>query len=185
MNYDQALPALEDALYGLITDLTSLPVRIRNSSAQKINEQYIQLHIGEMSDTGQYHGYDYDIDLNQQTQKEYRVLVDISCLAGQRTSSVLQKILHTLSSDSGLYYKYFDNGTISFLNASSISRRDWPLDRVQWEERSRMTAAFSMIVTLTDEEGVGFIETVELSSIKTKTSENNVANDDTLTVSYP
>lgn len=185
MNNDQAEKELEDALYGLITDLTGLKIRMRNSSPQKINEQYIQLHISEFEDIGFYHEGEPDDNQNQTTVKEYRALVDIACHAGERTSAVLRKIIHTLSSDSGLYYKYFDKGEISFLRASSVTRRDWPLDMVQWEERSQTTVAFSMVMTMADEHDIGHFDTVELVSIKTKTTENNVANDDTLTIQHP
>jgi hypothetical protein len=84
-----------------------------------------------------------------------------------------------------LYYKYFDNNTISFLRASSVTRRDWPVSKVQFEERSQITIVFSMVVRQVDEVGNGHIETVELSSFKVKLSEDNVAVEDTLTINYP
>jgi hypothetical protein len=185
MNYDDALTELENKLYGLITDLTSLPIRIRNSSPQKINEQHIQLHISNIEDIGWYHGGRFNEGGNAITEKEYEVEVDIACHAGIRTQSVLQKILHTISSGTGLYYKYFDEGSISFLRSSRMTRRDWPLDKIQWEERSQITMVFSMVVEMVDDFDVGTIETVQVSSLKTKITENNVAVEDTLTITYP
>jgi hypothetical protein len=185
MTYDEAIPDLENKLYGLITDLTSLPIRFRNSSPQKLNEQHIQLHIANIEDVGWYHGGDYDENGAAITQKEYEVDVDVACHAGTRTQTVLQKILHTISASSGLYYKYFDEGNISFLRASRTTRRDWPLDKIQWEERSQITMVFSMVVDMVDDFDVGTIETVQVSSLKTKITENNVAVEDTLTITYP
>ena len=185
MSYDSAITLLENSLGGLITDLTSLPIRFRNASSQKVNKQHIMLHIKEFDEVGWYHGGEYNSNGEEVTAKEYEALVDIACHGGTRTSTVLQKILHALSTGSGLYNKYFDNDTISFLRASSITRRDWPLDKIQFEERSQITIAFSMMVKQIDEEGNGHIETVSLTSIKTKLSEDNVAVEDTLTITYP
>lgn len=186
MTYDESLTALEDGLYGVITDLTALPIRIRNKSAQKINEQHIQLHIREIEDIGWYHGEMFEeVSGNEITAKEYEVMVDIACHAGNRTQTVLNKILHALSSGSGLYYKYFETTSISFLRASSITRRDWPLDKVQFEERSQITVVFSMMVEQVDAFDLGSIETVEIVNLKTKVSDNVTAVDDTLTITYP
>ena len=163
-----AIETLEDSLYGLITDLTSLPIRIKNSSSQKINTQHIMLHMKEFEEVGWYHDEGYTVDGDEVSSKEYEAVVDIACHGGTRTSVVLQKILHAMSTPSGLYYKYFDNNIISFLRTSSITRLDWPLDKVQFEERSQITVVFSMIVRQVDELGNGEITTVRLESIKTK-----------------
>jgi hypothetical protein len=180
-----AIEILEDSLYGLITDLTGLPIRFKNASSQKINDQHIMLHFKEFEEVGWYHNEGYNIDGDEVTAKEYEAVVDIACHGGIRTSGVLQKILHAMSTPSGLYYKYFDNNTISFLRASSVTRRDWPVSKVQFEERSQITIVFSMVVRQVDEVGNGHIETVELSSFKVKLSEDNVAVEDTLTINYP
>jgi hypothetical protein len=185
MTYDEALESLETKLYGLITDLTGLKIRFRNSSAQKLNEQHIQLHFDNIEDVGWYHGNMYDVNGNGITAKEYSCFVDIACQAGTRTQTVLQKILHTLSSDTGLYHKYFDDGQIAFLRASRMTRRDWPLDKIQWEERSQITIVFSMMVEMVDDFDGGSIETVEISSLKTKITENTTAVEDSITITYP
>ena len=185
MSYEATTELLEDSLYGLITDLTGLPIRFKNASNQKINQQHIMLHFKEFEEVGWYHNEGYDDNGDEVTSKEYEAVVDIACHGGTRTSVVLKKILHTLSTGSGLYNKYFDNDNISFLRASSVTRRDWPLDKIQFEERSQITIVFSMLVREIDEEGNGVIETVRVSSLKTKLYENNVAVEDTLTITYP
>jgi len=183
MTYPDALVQLEDALYGLIDDLTGLPIRIRNSSPQKINEQHIQLHFKDIEPIG-YEDDEGYIDELRVTSKEYEVSVDITCHAGTRTLAVIQNILHNLSNAGGLYYKYFDNINVGYLRSSSISRRDFPLDRIQFEERSVITIVFSSRVSITEVADLGSIESVQFTSIKTKITEDVVV-DDTLTVNYP
>lgn len=185
MSYEVAYTEFEDALYGIITDTTALPITFRNASNQRLTTQYIQLHIGQVVENGWDIKGEYDISGNQITYKEYEASVDIACHAGKNTSAVLQKILHQLSSGSGLYYKYFPQGTRSYLRASRITRRDWPLDRVQWEERSVMTVVFNMMVAVSDVEDAGSIETVQIIDLDTYNTPTNKAVEDTLTVTFP
>ena len=65
-----------------------------------------------------------------------------------------------------------------------ITPRNATVDGESWEERSRVTLAFSMVVTDTDLYSDGSIENVEFSSIKTYIGDT-VAVDDTLIVNYP
>lgn len=185
MSYEVAYTEFEDALYGIITDTTALPITFRNASNQRLTEQYIQLHIGQVEEVGWDIKGDYDVNGNQITYKEYEASVDIACHAGKNTTLVLQKILHQLSTGSGLYYKYFPQGTRAYLRASRITRRDWPLDRIQWEERSVMTVVFNMMVAMSDVEDVGSIETVEIIDLDVYNTPTNIAVEDSITVTFP
>lgn len=186
MTYDDAYETLSDALYGFITDLTALPIRFRNASNQRPTEQHMQLYYGSVDEVGwTLSDGELSVDNKPITQKEYEVSVDIACHQGKNTTRTLQKILHQLSSGGGLYLKYFNTDDIGFLRASTINRRDWPLDKIHWEERSVMTIVFSMMVTETDPEEIGWIETVQINPMDIKDAPNNIAVSDTFEITYP
>ena len=185
MSYELAITKLEDALYGLITDSVSLPIFFRNASNQRPKTKHIQLHIGDVVETGDYHS-DYVLDENEKnsTYKEYEITVDIGCHQGRNTRATLLTLLHTMSTSSGLYYKYFSENNIAYLRSSSVTSRDMVLDSVQYEERSVITMIFNIVVNMKDEEGTGFIETVEIPTLTTIVTENNLVEDSTI-ITYP
>lgn len=183
-SYKQAIEQVEDALYGYITDLTALPIRIRNSSSQKLTQQHIILHIGEVVQVGYEDDHGYDVDGGLVTSREYEITVDIACHSGTRTTAVLQSILNSLSNRSGLYTKYFSAGNLGYLRGSRITRMDWPLDKIQFEERSTMSVVFSSRVAISDSDR-GEIETVQVGSLKVKLSETQVAVESAFDVSHP
>ena len=184
MSYDAAVTKLEDAIYNLITDVTGLPIIFRNASNQKLTTQYIELYFKQFDEVGWEAEDEFDANFNRLTSKEYEVFVDISCHRGTNTSRVLQTILHSFSTQSEPYYKYFDE-TIGYLRVSPITRIDIPIDATQWEERSTMTVVFNMMVSVSDIQPVGYVETVEISSLKVKNGESNIILDSSETITYP
>jgi hypothetical protein len=184
MNYDQSLASLEKRIYDVVQAKTGLPVTIRNASNQKITSQFIELHFVDFDVVGWGEETLTSDDKLSSTQ-EWEVSVEIACHRGANPSSVLQKLLHCFQSHSALYAKYFNTSDSSYLRCSSIRRRDYPLDKTQWELRSIMTVVFSMVCTEQDVESSGSITTVKFNDgIKTIISENNII-DESLTVTYP
>lgn len=186
MNYLQSRQELEDRLYGIITDRTSLPITIRNSGSQKLSTAFVELYFSEIEAVGWGEEYISSNALASATQ-EWEVSVDISCHRHPNPEMVLQKILHTFNTSSATYYKYFTTQDSGFLRASSIRRRDFPLDKIQWEPRAFMTLVFSLVATEDDVTDLDYITTVEFSGeggINTIITENNILSDE-LTITYP
>jgi hypothetical protein len=140
-----AVADLELKIKGIITDTVNLPVTIRNQSNQKPATPYVELYFNEYSEVGKgvvnSKAGDYDT-----TSKEYEVYVEITCYRTKDPSITLSNILNILSTSRASYFKHFDDQQASFLRASSIIRRDIPIDKVQIEQRSRMTCVFSIVV---------------------------------------
>lgn len=173
MSYEAAVTKLEDALYGLITDTLNLPIYFRNASNQRPSTKHIQLYINSITENGDYVKEALDTTNKRSTWKEYEVSVDVGCNSGRNTQASLLTLVHTISSFSGLYNKYFVDEGIAYLRSSSITRRDFPLDKIQWEERSVVTMIFNVMVELKETEGSGFIETVEIPELTVIRSDNN------------
>ena len=186
MSYIDTLKDFETRLGRFCKDVTNLKVTFRNASNQKLKEQHIQLHIDRVNENGWEHLNPELTDSgNFITSKEYELFVECSCHRGDYTQAVLGEIRHQLSTNSGLYYKYFGDSKFSYLRSATIQKRFFTVDGIQYEERSVMQLVFNMMVESSDIEDIGSIETVEIINLKTKVSEDTVAVDDTLTITYP
>lgn len=188
LSYEAALQALVQRLKGVCDDaLTpSLPFTQRFASNQKLTTQHLQMHISEIDSVGIADNFEYG-----KSAKQYEVMVELSChvqLNGSNmgnTSVKLERIIHSLEGHTGVYLKHFPLGEISFLRAGSIRRRDFPLDKSQWEERSSVMLVFSMMVIMSDPVDVGHIETVEINKLRVKDSPSHVAVETEITITYP
>lgn len=185
-DYTSALSGLEDRVYDLISELTSLPIKWREDNTNKLTDaQYILLKTTNLVEKGigQFTGYSEDD--NKITAKEWEVLFDIDCRRGSYTQGVLAKIVHAFQQHSELYLKYFPDSQYAFLRIQrGITPRNSTIDGESWEERSRVTLAFNMVVEDTDLYSDGSIEHVEIISIKTKIGDTTAV-DDSVTIDYP
>jgi len=176
MNYVEAKKNLEDRLYGIITERTGLPITFRFSGNQKLNTPFIELYFGEMEAVG-WGEEQITNDQSTLTTQEWELSVDISCHRHPTPELMLQRILHTFNTSTATYYKHFPTQDSGFLRASSIRRRDYPLDKIQWEPRAFMTLVFSLVVTENDITDLDYITTVKFTEqgrIDTIISENNI-----------
>tara|TARA_R110001592_G_C13193003_1_gene753608 strand:- start:60337 stop:60903 length:567 start_codon:yes stop_codon:yes gene_type:complete len=186
-NYSIALETLENRIYDLISELTALPIKWAEDNTNKINApQYILLKVRNLVEKGIGDDVGWSDTLDKKiTAKEWEVTVDIDCRRGKYTQAQLARIIHAFQKHSELYLKYFPDHQFGFLRIMiGITPRNATVDGESWEERSRVTLAFSMVVTDTDLYSDGSIENVEFSSIKTYIGDT-VAVDDTLIVNYP
>jgi hypothetical protein len=184
-NYSIALEELENRIYDLVSELTALPIKWAEDNTNKNNApQYILLKVRNLVEKGIGQEVGYTLG-NKITAKEWEVTVDIDCRRGKYTQGHLARIIHAFQQHSELYIKYFPDHQFGFLRIMiGITPRNATVDGESWEERSRVTLAFSMVVTDTDLYTDGSIENVEFSSIKTLIGDT-VAVDDTLIVNYP
>jgi hypothetical protein len=188
MNYEASKQELEDRLFGIITDKTALPITIRNSGSQKLSVPFVELHFSEVDPVG---WGEETISASNVTSgcQEWEISVDVSCHRHPNPEVILQKILHTFNTSSATYYKYFKTQDSGFLRSSSIRRRDFPVDKIQWEPRAFMTLVFSLVSTEEDVTTLDYITTVSFNggddgSINTIITENTILSDE-LTVTYP
>lgn len=186
MSYIEALKDLEERIGRFCKELTGLKVSFRNASNQKITSQHVQLFVDRINEVGAEGNVEELDELNKiVTSKEYEVFIECSVNRGDYTQAVLGEIRHQLSTSSGLYYKYFGDTKFAYLRSATIQKRFFTVDSIQFEERSSMQLVFNMMVQSSDFLDIGSIETVEISSLKTKVSEDAVVVDDTLTITYP
>ena len=185
MNYQKAYDALKLRIKSLCDKALepNLQVAIKGASNQKLTEQYIQLDIKQWDSIGTR----VPLGLNK-SGLVYEVMVDVSVhrppsatsLVGTTTIQ-LNKIIHAFKAHSGTYFDSFSESNISFLRASAVNKRHWPIDRNQLEERSIVTCVFEVAVVEEDLTDVGWIESVDLTS-KVKISDNNIIeNNSTIT----
>lgn len=187
MNYEEALDELMTALKGLCADVAAIPFRQRNVGNQKTTEQHFLVHIDSVEPTGISDNFEYG-----KSAKHYEVFVDLGCYrpspnakyAGTTTIQ-LQKILHAVQGHSGVYFKHFNTDYVTFHRAGTIQRRDWPLDKTQWEERSVVRLVFGMCVIEEDPVDVGWIETIQVNPLKVYDTPTHVAVEDEIEVTYP
>ena len=188
LTYEVALETLVARLKGVCDDgiNPSLPFTQRNASNQKLTVQHLQAHIMETEPIGV-----ADIFTYGKSAKQYEVFVELSCHGKSpnanmgSTSSKLQRILHAFEGHSGVYYKHFPTQDISYLRSGSIRRRDFPLDKTQWEERSSVVLVFGMMVIVEDPVEIGYIETVEINKLKVFDTPTHVAHEETIIIEYP
>lgn len=188
LTYEQSYEQLKLRIKDLADKVLepNLPFTIKGASNQKLTQQYIQLWIKQWDKIGRYELVDYNT-----TAVKYEVMIEIAVhrppsstsLTGSTTIQ-LAKILHGLTAHAGSYLDSFTDGDISFLRCGVIDQRHWPIDKNQLEERSSVDCIFEVVVVNEDNTDVGYIETVNLSAIRTKTAPNVIAVEDTLTVSY-
>jgi hypothetical protein len=186
-NYTIALEELENRIYDLVSELTSLPISWLEDNKNKLRDaQYILLKVRNLVEKGIGGTVGWTAGLeNKITAKEWEVIVDVDCRRGRYTQAVLAQIVHAFQQHSELYLKYFPDQQFGFLRIQiGITPRNSTVDGESWEERSRVTLAFSMVVTDTDLYSDGHIESVEVSSLKTKIGDTTVV-DDQFTITYP
>lgn len=188
LTYEVALETLIARLKGVCDDAINppLPFTQRNASNQKLTVQHLQAHITETSPVGVADNFEYG-----KSAKQYEVFVELSCHGKSpnanmgSTTSKLQRILHSFEGHSGVYYKHFTTQDISFLRTGTIRRRDFPLDKTQWEERSSVMLVFGMMVVVEDPVDIGYIETVTVNKLKVFDTPTHVAHEEIITVNYP
>lgn len=188
LTYEVALETLVARLKGICDDAISpsIPFTQRNASNQKLTTQHLQAHITETEPVGVADTFEYG-----KSAKQYEVFVELSCHGKSpnsnmgSTSSKLQRILHSFEGHSGVYYKHFPTQDISFLRSGSIRRRDFPLDKVSWEERSSVVLVFGMMVVVEDPVDVGHIEEVTINKLKVFDTPSSTAYEEIITVTYP
>ena len=186
-NYSIALEELENRLYDLCSELTSLPIKWREDNTNKLlDNQYLLLRMRNLREVGIGEAVGYSGTLeNKITAKNWEVVFDIDCRRGSYTQAPLARIIHAFQQHTELYEKYFPDGDFSFLRVQiGITPRNSTVDGESWEERSRVTLTFSMVVKDTDLYSDGSIENVEISSLKIKV-EDTVVVDDSFTINYP
>jgi hypothetical protein len=186
MNYEQALNELITSIRGMCVDVANIPFTQRNVGNQKLQVPHWQVHIDVYEPTGISDNFEYG-----KSAKQYEVFVDLACHRNHLTtyaggtSSRLQEVLHAFEGHSGVYYKHFNTRTISFLRSTRIQRRDYPVEKNQWEERSVTRLVFSMLVVDEDPTDVGHIETITVNALKVYDTPTQVAVEETITVTYP
>ena len=187
MNYEQTLEFLINALKGLCDDAISpsLPFKQRNVGQQKLQTQHLQFHIDGIEPVGKADNFDYGM-----SARNYEVYVDLACHRNHMTTMAggsevqLQKILHALDGHTGTYLKHFTSKLVSFLRVGTILRRDYPVDKNQWEERSTVRLVFGITVILEDTVDVGWIETIKVTPLRVYDTPTHVAVEDTIEVTY-
>lgn len=178
LTYEVALETLVVRLKGVCDDAISPPIPFtqRNASNQKLTTQHLQMHIMDTDPIGVADNYEYG-----KSAKQYEVMVELSCHGKSPNSNMgsttakLQRVLHTFEGHSGVYYKHFTSQDISFLRSGTIRRRDFPLDKVQWEERSSVVLVFGMMVVVEDPVEIGYIETIEVNKLRVKDTPTHIA----------
>lgn len=187
LTYEVALETLVARLKGVCDDAISPPIPFtqRNASNQKLTTQHLQMHIMDTDPVGLTDNFEYG-----KSAQQYEVMIELSCHGKSPNSNMgsttakLQRILHSFGGHSGVYYKHFTSQDISFLRSGTIRRRDFPLDKVQWEERSSVVLVFGMMVVVEDPVEVGYIETVEINKLKVFDTPTSVAYEEVVVVNY-
>lgn len=186
MSYIDTLKDFENRFGRFCKEVSGLKTTFRNASNQKITEQHIQIHIDRETEVGwEITSDDLTVDGRFITYKEYEMFVECACHRGDYTSAVLGEIRHQLSTNSGLYYKYFGDSKFSYLRSTTAQKRFVSIDGIQFEERSIMQLVFNMMVESSDLEDIGSIETIEIDNLTIKVSDDTTAVDDTITITYP
>jgi len=185
MNYEQALNELITAIQGMCIDVANIPFTQRNVGNQKLQVPHWQVHIDGYEPVGISDNFEYG-----KSAKQYEVFVDLACHRNHLTNYAggtslrLQKVKHAFEGHSGVYYEHFDTRSVSFLRATRIQRRDFPVDKNQWEERSVTRLVFSMLVIDEDPIDVGHIETIQVNTLKVYDTPEHIATEDEIEVTY-
>lgn len=163
MNLEQSISDLELRIKGIVDTVVGLPISVRNSSNQRLGTPYIEIHIDDIEEVGR--GVVDDTNARfDKSYKEYEVTVEFTVYKTSNPSIPLTKLLHAFTTQKATYDKYFTKQTSGFLRASSIVRRDMPIDKAQIELRAKMRCVFSMVVEYVDTiEDLG-IQTIKLGT---------------------